>query len=279
MPTATEFTALGAGNGFTLCPSVVNQNINVSAYDYWTTLSGWSKENEPSSEADKKESIAQSRKNAMKLFWNANSITGSSSLGDSSNYPDPVYSSSKTLDLEQGDYTNVNWMPLDGNTAVTGANKEPYERVCYRSWSSDLDLDSIPDGGPPDYPVGVDSEVYLRSSIISMYDGPTDNPANFVGYGSFPARVKTYTQGFYFYGDLNLGSFFNDRNVEYFFINNRELVTFSGMSFYADFYDAANWHNGDAVFTTTNNEVKVDVAVPDSSGGTLKISNLDFYTY
>jgi hypothetical protein len=71
MPTATPFKALGKGNGFTNC---VSQDI--TGFDSWTTLSGWSKNNQPSSQSAKLASIEESRRLAMMLFWNLSEVTG-----------------------------------------------------------------------------------------------------------------------------------------------------------------------------------------------------------
>jgi hypothetical protein len=63
MPTATPFTALGRGNGFPFCPV----NLEVSVYDYWTTLGGF---NHESGGTPLQAEIDLSLVNAMKLYWN-----------------------------------------------------------------------------------------------------------------------------------------------------------------------------------------------------------------
>ena len=77
MPTATPFTALGAGNGFPYCLS----KVDVSGSDYWTTLGGTQK-GETATESQKNLSIV----NAMKIVWNFESIdfTLSSNTSDGS---------------------------------------------------------------------------------------------------------------------------------------------------------------------------------------------------
>jgi len=72
MPEAVKFNALGAGNGFPFCLP----KVDVSGYDYWTSLSGWSKVDTPVDDAAKVASIKESRQMAMALFWNAYEVKG-----------------------------------------------------------------------------------------------------------------------------------------------------------------------------------------------------------
>ena len=67
MPTATEFTALGAGNGLAKCP----QKVDISSYDYWTTFSGVNKNNPTPTP----ELINESLIFAAKLFWNTHNLS------------------------------------------------------------------------------------------------------------------------------------------------------------------------------------------------------------
>ena len=96
MPTATSFTALGRGNGFPFCAD----RVDVSSYDFWVTLGGYAK---TSSGDVTQEQINNSRINAMKLFWNVNSLTVASTVGDNTTIDRP-YSSTRTFDFENGDY-------------------------------------------------------------------------------------------------------------------------------------------------------------------------------
>ena len=57
----------GYGSGFPFCPF----KKDISTYDYWTTLSGWSAVDEPVDDAAKAASIAESLRLAMKFHWNA----------------------------------------------------------------------------------------------------------------------------------------------------------------------------------------------------------------
>lgn len=149
MPVAQKFMSRGVGNGFPLCPT----KIDVSVFDFWTSLSGWSKVDEPASDALKAESIAKSLKFAMKLFWNYNGHTVDFDLG----------SILLTIDIEQGDF--------DGGTVT--APFEPKDRVCNSN------------GWRVFREVGVSITTDLEVDILPrrMYNGSTDDEDNFVGYG------------------------------------------------------------------------------------------------
>ena len=67
MPTATPFTALGAGNGFPYCPA----RVDVDTFAYWTTFSGFNKNSTGSPSASE---IESSRRIAMKLYWNTHEL-------------------------------------------------------------------------------------------------------------------------------------------------------------------------------------------------------------
>ena len=74
MPTATSFAALGRGNGFSFCP----RKVDVSSYTNWITLGGVSSGSASTAE------INESLQNAMKLWWNFYSMTGSFSSSTTS---------------------------------------------------------------------------------------------------------------------------------------------------------------------------------------------------
>ena len=78
MPVATPFTFFGSTSFtdpdavmFTGFPFLLDK-VDVSTYDFWTTLSGWSKVDEPVSVELKAQSINDSREKASKLFCNYN---------------------------------------------------------------------------------------------------------------------------------------------------------------------------------------------------------------
>ena len=163
MPTATSFTALGAGNGFPFCPSKVNvaDRGDGSPYEYWTTLSGWSKVSTPANDAAKATSIDESLTLAMKIFWNYNGLSALDEYtvegGSSSSY-------TSTIDMDGGEYGTVSFR---GNGFSSSENKAPNERVCYNSFRAE----------------DVDEVLFFDIKIIRMYDGITTDESNFVGYG------------------------------------------------------------------------------------------------
>tara|TARA_R110000824_G_C15051322_1_gene661466 strand:+ start:56 stop:952 length:897 start_codon:yes stop_codon:yes gene_type:complete len=171
MPTATQFTALGRGNGFPFCP----EKVNVSTYTNWITLGGVSSGS--ASEAQ----INESLKNAMKLWWNLHSLTGSFSCA----------------------LTNSQ----EGNILVSATNHElilkrtgesdaltPIQRACRGTETPALasNLSSIftdeeetdDGGGGRSQKVEGNLTIGSASFIVRMYNGSTDDENNFVGYGA-----------------------------------------------------------------------------------------------
>ena len=151
MPETDKFMSDGVGNGFPYCA----EKVDVSGYDYWTTLGGYNKDDadaliEPTG-------IAESLEKAMKLYWNYN--------GHSVEFAD-LSPETLTIDIEQGVFEN-------GSDA---APFEPRDRICKTSgW--DFDQTNYPEGG--------DETIWADISPIRMYNGSTDNEDNFVGYGIF----------------------------------------------------------------------------------------------
>ena len=161
MPTATSFIALGRGNGFNRCLS----KQNVESYDYWTTLSGWNKDNTPATAAAKAQSIADSHALAMSMYWNLYQVTGSATATWNA---DTVSVSAVTV----GRYYNP---PNSSNlTAI-----EPKDRTCISSGLFSRETDES---------LGLGIESYISSNtnpgrFLKLYDGDETNEANFVGYG------------------------------------------------------------------------------------------------
>lgn len=140
---ASSFIALGAGNGFPFCPP----KVDVSGADLWTTLSGHKKgDGAPTSE-----SIFLSLSHAMHLFWNTKGISADATA--------------------TRDDTTIS---LNEIFSTTG---EPFTRVC----AGNVNLFNDNKTGSL-----LDHRVILNSGglrISRMYDGNTENEANFVGYG------------------------------------------------------------------------------------------------
>ena len=126
MPTATEFTALGAGNGFPFCPTKVDIS-NASDGTMWTTLSGVNADNYTSfGDAALAAKISESLELAMKLYWSKfkiNGLTGHSS-GDNSELISEFSGTSEVWDgsisgMTDQDVTNAG--PLEPNKRVCGS--------------------------------------------------------------------------------------------------------------------------------------------------------------
>ena len=270
MPTADSFTALGRGNGFPFCAS----RVDVSSFDFWVTLGGYAKTSSGNVTQDQ---INNSRINAMKLFWNVNSLTVASTVGDNTTIDRP-YSSTRTFDFENGDYDSLRWF---GEGAANQENKEPFKRVCINSFNAGYDLDSreVDPGGVPQ--TGIDSGASLTVFVKAMYDGVVTDPDNFIGYGIDNLVImNTYISTDQYRGSLILSHYLDDESFPNQVTNKIELVTFAGMHFYASFEDDLNWWGNDVVFTNTDTEVKVKIGSdPSNYGGTLTMSNLEFYTY
>jgi len=163
MPIAEKFKALGAGNGFPFCL----EKVDVSIYDNWITLGG------VSSGTATQQQINESLKNAIKLYWNLYSGTGSfaTSVGAASGN----YSVS-----EQGVE-----IILKNNEEALQPSKRVYrgtdDNSLYRLVSQINQSDE-----PLDSPIACYGFLRLGSDykfIVRMYNGSTEDESNFVGYG------------------------------------------------------------------------------------------------
>ncbi len=147
MPTATPFNA-GIGNGFTECLS----KVDVSSFDFWTTLSGVNKDSPTTSDV----LIFESLKKAMKLFWNYN--------GHTVDFPLSFNDATLIIDIEQDEF----------DSGSRPAPFAPKSRVCRTNgWSFNRIED--PEFG--------DQFIDVEIDPIRMYNGATDDEDNFVGYG------------------------------------------------------------------------------------------------
>jgi hypothetical protein len=168
MPTATPFTALGVGNGFPFCLT----KVDVSGYDYWTTLSGWSKVNTPADDTAKAASIVTSRRLAMKIYWNLYSmgVDIDTSIGGGT-----INQSASLEEVTMLYYPGI----TDGDTGAATDNPyaEPMARVCGTRTCA-ATTNSNPGG------ISYTSAyAQVTSFCVALYNGSTDNPDLFVGYG------------------------------------------------------------------------------------------------
>lgn len=154
MPEATSFTALGAGNGLPSCPN----KVDVSGYDYWTTFSGWSKVSAPVGSEAEAESIDESRRLAMRLYWNLESVTNSANAT----------------------FTHAS-LPYESSSVTIGSfsgedHYEPRLRVCSPVSKTVTEISS------PSGRTNCFTQAFSTAGV-RMYDGATDDEDNFVGYG------------------------------------------------------------------------------------------------
>ena len=65
MPTANTFQTRGRRNGFPFCPT----NVDVSGFDHWVTLAGYSKTNADAGSSVTETQIKTSLERCMELYW------------------------------------------------------------------------------------------------------------------------------------------------------------------------------------------------------------------
>tara|TARA_R110000803_G_C11898509_1_gene311815 strand:+ start:36 stop:896 length:861 start_codon:yes stop_codon:yes gene_type:complete len=285
MPTATSFAALGKGNGFPFCAS----KIDVSGYDNWITLGGTAKGNDPT-DGEKTTSL----ENAMKLWWNYYSATGSFSASFST--PDESGSVTHTgkeviikRDGEGGALEPV-------NRSCKGTDPSPFRNDQLSSGFSDEDI--VADNGAAGS-IGAGSFQFIRR----MYNGTTSDESNFVGYGVSRlciSSVRAFTIG----GsssvsvEITVGSFLDetnftgpDPNVSNTFLDIKVFQTnLNGIPFRSKTYCSAGspGESGSGTsFSVSASELSgtAQASFTSSSGNSYSsaasasISSIDFYTY
>jgi hypothetical protein len=173
MQTATEFTALGAGNGFPFCLP----KINVNTYVKWVTLGGNKKGGAITEDG-------YGFNQAMDLFWNLYSFSGvcaaerTGNLGeDEGNIP------SSTITVK------ADTLKENGDVFRGWENPEPKFRICEGSphYAISIGLDDVQVSISADisasnayaYPPG------LYSRVCAMYNGDVNDKTKFVGYGLY----------------------------------------------------------------------------------------------
>jgi hypothetical protein len=174
MPTATPFTALGRGNGFPFCIFPINVNIspNGNPYTHWITLGGTKKGGSSPTQSE----IDLSFANAMKLWWNYNGHTVS--LNTYTNL---------TIDVDEEEYR----LPSQGSlTKPFPFPAKPQSRACAgNNWTNSDGTRLL------FWTVGNRLGLLnLRTTmlIVKLYDGPTDDEDNFLGYGTSGQIVGSF---------------------------------------------------------------------------------------
>lgn len=304
MPVATPFNALGAGNGFPECLTSDwdGGTVDVSHADYWTTLSGWSSVNTPDGEEAQEQSIIDSFKNAMKLFWNLYSINYTV---NALSWRDGVGTSTTSLgSLRLDTQENIlNGSDLNGEDNYREAR--PLYRVCSENYLAPLrnqvrDTETgsgvrtlcssryfpRPASVGPDVPLFSRMEnngVFVGYGIGSAYvpaDDEFDSPAFYTGIFS-TAFANTYNPQVGLElrsvaGPLADGGFYEDK-IDY--------IELSGMHFVCRAY-GFDGDTGDLELDASSGYAKVLRESKDSDDklitrnkASVEVDSLDFYTY
>jgi len=236
MPVAIKFESEEVDNGFPYCPS----DLDVSSSDLWTSLSGWSKVNTPADDAAKAQSISESLRLAMQLFWNIYEMNGSVSF------------------IESGDSASV--------TNTGGLLTEPRDRACFVT-ENPTKTATNSDGD-----AGV--SITFNIKIVRLI-----NNGEFVGFGvaglSFSA---TWASDFSIsFGRVSLSSEgveddgFADEDTDYTVITDPNL---------GDFHFVCNAFGNVGGNGGTANAVNRTITITSGSNSAdAQIDDFDFYTY
>ena len=280
MPTAIPFTALGRGNGFPFCVT----KKDVSGFTNWITLGG------VSSGSASKSQVNESFGNAMKLWWNLNSITGSFSVSSTN-------SADGNLSVSETNYELILKRNGESDPLV------PTQRSCRgTSSSTSFSLGELASGFSKTASVandGVSGEIQVGNNnfIVRMYNGSTDNEDNFVGYGvSQLAHISGFADVRNVQGavDIEVGSYINGTNDSG--VDPDTYITFdvkvfqttlSGIPFRSKSLANAAESGGSLSLSTSelsasataNSSLTGPPAINTSANVSASLSSIDFYTY
>ena len=255
MPVATPFTSFGSISftnpsaalftGFPYCaPALL---VDSESGTYWTSLSGWSKDNEPVGDAAKAASIAESQRLAMALFWNSYELKGEAS--HDAEFYGPV-------------------SVTDSGPLIT----EPKDRACVEN------IDDFPEQNTTDANNDATAEISFKIKIVRLFLYVEGGEDQFVGYG-----VDEYTGDLAYLrsdifaiaeqlgdfgglaGSVALGSAFYDSFIEF---SDIDYTTISNVV--GDFHFVC-FVNGDGASAANRTASNADT--------TVQIDGFDFYTY
>lgn len=159
MPTATSFAALGRGNGFPFCPT----SVDVSGFDHWVTLAGYSKTNADAGSNVTETQIKTSLTRCVNLYWNTELVKTSIDAEASD--------SSSTAQINTQDFEHK--IMKTASVAL-----EPRERVCYTNLTG-LSLNQTTSSGFPQ----CNAIIHFKLEPARMYNGAITDINNFVGFG------------------------------------------------------------------------------------------------
>jgi len=174
MPTATNFTAFGKGNGFPFCVPKVDVTDQPSGSTAgtgdWVTLGGYGK-GDTGSVTQAQINLSLSR--AMKIYWNLNGLTCDFDLSGST--------ATLTIDISQG-FNQTNsffyYVDDDGDFQSETNEVQPIDRVCFGVISSGYSWEAENDNGSSTFGTSAFGHIYR------MYEGSTSDESNFIGYGA-----------------------------------------------------------------------------------------------
>jgi len=179
MPTATSFAALGRGNGFPFCPT----SVDVSGFDHWVTLAGYSKTNAAAGSSVTETQIKTSLTRCVNLYWNTELVKTSVDVEASD--------SSSTAQINTQDFEHK--IIKTASVAL-----EPRERVCYGNLTG-LQLNETT--SPPGFPAG-NAIIHFKLNPVRMYNGAITDINNFVGFG-FSDLIDGFCNAGHSDGDLD----------------------------------------------------------------------------
>ena len=255
MPVATPFTSFGSISdtnpsaalftGFPYCaPALL---VDSESGTYWTSLSGWSKDNEPVGDAAKAASIAESQRLAMALFWNSYELKGEAS--HDAEFYGPV-------------------SVTDSGPLIT----EPKDRACVEN------IDDFPEQNTTDANNDATAEISFKIKIVRLFLYVEGGEDQFVGYGVdeytgdlaylrsdiFAMAEETDDSG-WIEGSVSLGSVFYD-----------SFIVFSDIDYTTISNGVGDFHFvcfviGDGASAANRTASNADT--------TVQIDGFDFYTY
>jgi len=191
---ATPFAAFVRGSGLPFC---VNSKLDVSGYFNWCVLGEYDtsgsiaqKSNYASlSTAQKEFAKNKSIANAMRLFFNTNSIAYNISATGSvvDIYGSTVYDLSETLNATSSITSDLRVVEVSGGFPAnyqvnTSSALEPRDRSCSPG-SGAFSTREKHFGNRARVIVSAGITTGTQSSIVRMYNGSTSSESNFVGYG------------------------------------------------------------------------------------------------
>jgi len=203
---------------FPFCPG----KVDVSGFDYWTTLGGTQKGNTPTDQE-----IALSLINATKLYWLFFRISAYNDFDSDGAFND-------FIDAE-GHYTDrEGWKFIFGQP-------EPIKRVCktedgFGGLGNSVSMTRVTNNS-----IALAFQMQTTSgNVMRLYDGDTTNESNFVGYGlksnPFAARDTTNIIGLNIYSGssgcaVQLNSYGDTPTIGAGEISDEAYVIFNGIHF------------------------------------------------